>query len=242
VLPTAGRTFLKLVRSIPEATCEIQALRCYDGRGAVRLIDYNETDRHLLLERLVPGTPLAECEDDEAATRIAAGVMRTLWRPLSEGHGFPTAASWAEGLQKLRAQFGGATGPFPAKLVSMAECLFQELIASSEAPVILHGDLHHFNILSAEREPWLAIDPKGVVGEPAYDVGALLRNPHPDRFTDPKVQRRRIDILCEELRLDRRRVIGWGIAQAVLAAWWSFEDSGEIWTAALECAAVLAEL
>jgi streptomycin 6-kinase len=72
----------------------------------------------------------------------------------------------------------------------MAESLFRELIASSESPVLLHGDLHHFNILSARRQPWLAIDPKGVAGEPAYEPGALLRNPNPELCTDIEVQRR----------------------------------------------------
>ena len=116
---------------------------------------------------------------------------------------------------------------------------FRELLASSEPPVLLHGDLHHFNILSAGRRPWVAIDPKGLAGERAYEAGALLRNTDTRLSTDEGAQRRRIDILQDELPLDRDRMLGWGIAQAVLSAWWSYEDSGSGWESACACAEVL---
>jgi streptomycin 6-kinase len=108
--------------------------------------------------------------------------------------------------------------------------------------VLLHGDLHHFNILAAERQPWLAIDPKGVVGEPAYEIGALLRNPTDEVVFDPQVQARRIDLLTAELGLDRQRVIGWGIAQAVLSGWWSYEDHGHGWEPMMALAELLSSL
>ena len=86
---------------------------------------------------------------------------------------------------------------------------------------MLHGDLHHFNILRSDAHGWLAIDAKGVVGEPAYETGALLRNPMPAvlDLPDPaRVLRRRADALCEALDLDVARVYGWAYAQAVLSA------------------------
>ncbi|MFL6336534.1 MAG: aminoglycoside phosphotransferase family protein [Pyrinomonadaceae bacterium] len=176
----------------------------------------------LLLERLEPGTQLvALCEEeDEAATGAAAGVMKQLWRPAPAAHNFPTAADWGGGLRRLREHFGGGTGPFPRRLLEEAESLFAELLASSEAPVLTHGDLHHGNVLAAARTPWLAIDPKGLVAEPAYEVGALLRNPLPQllRWPDPvRVTERRIAQLSDELGFDRARVRGWGLAQAVLS-------------------------
>ena len=100
-------------------------------------------------------------------------------------------------------------------------------LASMDTPVLLHGDLHHWNILSAERHPWIAIDPKGVVGEPAYEVGALLRNKVDARPGGPSpsaIVRRRVDILSEELGIHRDRLLGWGLAQAILSAWWDIED------------------
>ena len=92
-----------------------------------------------------------------------------------------------------------------------------------------HGDLHHENILRAERGQWLAIDPKGVLGEPAYEAGALLRNPIYSMMEWPDlaaIQSRRLDILAEELGIARRRLQDWAVAQAVLSAWWSYEDEG----------------
>ena len=128
-------------------------------------------------------------------------------------------------------------------LVEEAEGLFAELLASQAAPVLLHGDLHHDNILSATRAPWLAIDPKGVIGEPAYEVGALLRNWQPTLFAmaDPaRATARRVDQLAEALGIDRACIRGWGLAQAVLSAWWTIEDSGYGWEPTIACADLLA--
>ncbi|HJY08493.1 MAG TPA: aminoglycoside phosphotransferase family protein, partial [Bryobacteraceae bacterium] len=195
----------------------------------------------LLMERVLPGEMLASIDDDEKATRIAARVMRQLWRPLPPENPFPSVAQWVDGLKDLRVRFGGGTGPFPSSLVAMAESLFAELLSSSESPVLLHGDLHHFNILSSDGGDWLAIDPKGVSGERAYEAGALLRNPSRAVFTNSRTQRKRVKILVEELGLDEDRILAWSISQAVLSAWWSFEDSSDDWQAALACAEVLAE-
>jgi streptomycin 6-kinase len=143
----------------------------------------------------------------------------------------------------MRAHFGGRTGPFPRALVEEAESLLAELLAAQAAPVLLHGDLHHDNILSAERAPWLAIDPKGVIGEPAYEVGALLRNWQPTLFAMPhpgRVTARRVDQLAEMLGIDRYRIRGWGLAQAVLSAWWTIEDGGDDWAPTIACAELLA--
>jgi len=194
---------------------------------------------------LEPGTPLtALCEtDDAAATSAASSVMRKLWRTPHAGHAFPTVADWGEGFRRLRGRFGGGTGPFPRALVEEAETLFRELLESSAEPVLLHGDLHHGNVLAAAREPWLAIDPKGLVGEPAYEVGALLRNPLPQLFDWPRpvrVAERRIAQLSEELGFDRERVRGWGLAQAVLSGWWTFEDTGAGGGAGVAVAEILA--
>ena len=98
----------------------------------------------------------------------------------------------------------------PARLVEEAEALLAWLVPSQTGPVLLHGDLHHGNVLSARRRPWLAIDPKGVVGERAFDAGALLYNPR--------------------------------LSRSVLAAYWSWEDGGEMWEEALAFAEMLAAI
>jgi len=229
----------------PELATEIEALRLFDGHGIVRLLEADCDQGALLLERLKPGTPLSSLTDDELATSIAIQVMGQLWKLVPSEHSFPTAAEWAAGLKRLRERFEGGTGPFPVRLVEGAETLFGELIGSMGEEVLLHGDLHHQNILAAERQPWLALDPKGVVGEPAYEVGALLRNPMPQLLAKPRPERilaRRVDQLAEGLGFERARVVGWGLAQAVLAAWWSFEDHGRGWEPCIACAEILAGL
>ncbi|HEX7317035.1 MAG TPA: aminoglycoside phosphotransferase family protein [Pyrinomonadaceae bacterium] len=225
---------------------EIEALLAFDGRGAARLVDSDAALGALLLERLEPGTQLvALCEDDDgAATDAAASVMRSLRRTtLREPHSFPTAADWGRGFEKCRALFGGGTGPFPRRLFEEAESLYAELLDTSAPRTLLHGDLHHGNILAAGREPWLAIDPQGVVAEPAYEVGALLRNPLPQllRWPDPvRVTERRIAQLSDELGFERARVRGWGLAQAVLSEWWTIEDGGELGETSLAAAKIIA--
>jgi streptomycin 6-kinase len=233
---------LKVCAGGPEFNSEIEALQAWSGGAAVQLLNYNVELGALLLERLLPGQTLATLDDDENATRIAAQLMRDLWLPLPTNVSFSTTADWAGGLQRLKTRFDGGTGPFPRALVETAESLFRELLASSEPPMLLHGDLHHFNMLSAGRRPWVAIDPKGLAGEPAYEVGALLRNPDVRLSTDAQVQRRRLDVLHDELGFDRDRMLGWGVAQAVLSAWWSYEDGGSNWESACACAEVLKRL
>lgn len=228
-----------------ELTTEIAALRLYDGRGCVHLLDADLEAGVLLLERLSPGEMLTIVTDDDEATRLAALAMQTLWRPLPAAHNFPSVADWAAGLAELREAFGGGTGPFDRKLVDTAVSLFTDLLTASGEPVLLHGDLHHYNILSA-GDGWRVIDPKGVAGEPAYEVGALLRNPF-TLFAEPDVKRmtaRRLDILVETLDMDRERLRQWSLAQAVLSAWWSYEDGGDPadWETTMRLAAVLAEL
>ncbi len=245
VLADGRDAVLKVGYPSHELMCEMEALRLYDGRGIVQLLRADREQGAMLLERLKPGTPLATVEDDQEATSIAAEVMRQLWRPVPDQHPFPTVAKWAAGLGRLREHFGGTTGPLPKSLVEQAETLFTELIASMDEVVLLHGDLHHENIIAAERQPWLALDPKGLVGEPAYEVGALLRNQLPEPFTQPEASRilaRRIDQLAEELGLGRERLVGWGLAQAVLSAWWSIEDHGYGWEPAISVAEALASI
>jgi streptomycin 6-kinase len=186
-----------------------------------------------MVERLEPGTPLSylvgpDGAKDDETTLIAAEVMPQLWRPLEPGHPFQTVEYLAKGLGRLRQTFNGGAGPFPAHLVTAAEALYAELMPSQGPRVLLHGDLHHENILLGQHG-WLAIDPQGFAGEAEYEVGALLRNPTPQVATWPDLPRRmarRLDLLSERLGFDRQRLWGWALAQAVLSLWWDYEDHG----------------
>jgi streptomycin 6-kinase len=236
---------LKLSPPNDEFQSEMDALRHYGVEGCVELLEADAAAGIMLMERVLPGTPLHELPDDEEATRIAAEVMRKLWRPLPPDHNFPTVAKWAKGLQRLRADNHGGTGPLPAHLVERAEESYRDLLASAPSPVLLHGDLHHGNILAATRAPYLAIDPKGVAGEPAYEVGPLLLNPWPGLSQVPnlaQVQARRLAILAERLQLDRERLRACAFAHAVLSAAWSVEDHGDGWQHAIAIAEILLQL
>ena len=228
----------------PEFERQIEALRLYHGEGCIRLLEADKARGVMLLERVAPGTPLSELPDDEEATRIAARIMRQLWRPLPPDNPFRPIEEWFEGLHTLRAMFEGGTGPLPTPIVEEAESWVRDLFASPTARVLLHGDLHHYNILKAEREPWLMIDPKGMTGDPAYEIGMFLLNPFDllERPNPSDLLARRIAIFAEELGFERERLRGWGIAHAVLSAWWSVEDHGEGWEGAIACAQYLSAM
>jgi streptomycin 6-kinase len=243
--PEGEQWVLKAGVPNPELEREIDALEWYDGHGMVRLVDGDADEGVMLLDRVLPGTPLRTLDDDEAATRIAAQVMQSYWRPPPDQLRFPSVRRWAAGLGELRAFYGGGTGPLPEPLVTQAEWLFTELANSMAPPVLLHGDLHHDNILGAGGGRWLALDPKGFVGEPACEIAAFLRNP-PGRLqsvANPKeVLARRVAVFEEMLGVDRNRIVGWGIAVSVLCAWWSLQDHGSGYEGALACAGWLTEL
>ena len=227
-----------------ELFSEMDALRLFNGKGIGRLLEHDRDSGAMLLERLMPGETLRSIsvENDEKATSIAAQVMSKLWAPAPDDHPFPTVETWTLGMKRMRDHYDGGTGPLPVAIVEKAEALFDELIGSMGEHVLLHGDLHHENILTSERDGWLAIDPKGVVGEREYEVGALLRNPMPDFVNRPdaaKITARRIDQLADELGFDRKRLAGWGLAQAVLSAWWSAEDHGRGWEYAIRIAELI---
>jgi len=231
---------LKLGVPNRELNTECEALRLYDGQGCAQLLAADLDQGALLIERVQPGRMLAELEDDEQATSILAEIMQQLWRPLPEDHPFPRVTDWGNALLRLRAAFNGGTGPFPEQLVDFALQTYAEMRVTPSSPVLLHGDLHHYNILSAQRQPWLAIDPKGLAGEPGYDVGQMLLNPLDE---DPRHHcsriPRRIDQLSSELGLDRQRLIQLGITHTMLSAWWSYEDHGEGWESGVMAAETL---
>jgi streptomycin 6-kinase len=237
---------LKINSPTHEFAQSVEALRLFSGPGMVRLLEVDDEYEAVLLERLLPGSTLAQLvpEKDEQATSVLASVMRQLWRSVPVEHTFPTVEDWGKGLLRLREHYAGGYGPFPPRLVNKATALFTELSVPSGTPMLLHGDLHHENVLRSEQE-WCAIDPKGVVGDPGYEVGAIFYNPLPLVFTLPdlpKILARRVDQLAEELEMERERIRGWGLAQCVLSSWWSVEDNQKLPYGVLACAEILSNL
>jgi len=231
---------LKMSPPSDELTREAVALRLYDGDGICRLVRADVNVGALLLERLEPGHTLWNTEDDEAATRTVAALMKRLWRTVPNLEDFRTLDSWLRALYAYHRH--GRGGPLPHDLVDRAVHFYEELRGAE--PVLLHADLHHGNILTSDREPYLAIDPKGIVGPRGYDVGPFLMNPTPDLSRRPDLERileRRVADLSEMLALSTQEVAAWGVVHAVLSACWSLESHGGGWESALAVARVLAK-
>ena len=211
-----------------ELTGEINTLRLYNGQGACRLLEADADKGLLLLERLHPGRMLATLKDDDQATGIAADVMKKIHRPVTEQGDFIGLRGWFDKLKNVRILFGGGSGPFPEKTFAIAEGLIRDLFAENRPQVLLHGDFHHFNILSSGRG-WLVIDPKGVAGPAEYEAGPLLTNPNNIMLEESQAIRRtqrRIAILAEQLGFERQRLRAWAICHSVLSSYWDLAEDG----------------
>ena len=213
----AGDVVIKVQLRDRESEHESDALRAWRGRGAVRLLAADEERHALLLERCRPGTPLSELPQDDALGAFV-GLLPRLWRP--EG-GTPfrpladEAAWWAESLPRHWQEWGR---PFERRLLDAALDALRELAPTQGEQMLVHQDLHADNVLRAEREPWLAIDPKPLVGEREFGLAPIVRS-----FELGGARRdvlHRLDRLTRELELDRERARGWALAQTLA---WSFD-------------------
>jgi streptomycin 6-kinase len=238
--PHSQSVVLKIGVPDKELTGEMAALRLFNGEGAVRLMDCDEKKGFLLLERLQPGIMLSTLEDDEEATHIAADVMLKIQSPAPQDGVFIKLSDWFDGFKRLRKHFDGGTGPFNKTLVERAERSIKDFFAEDYVPALMHGDFHHYNILLSERG-WVVIDPKGVIGPAGYEVGPFLLNPWEEPLNEGRFRvraKKRIDILSEHLGWERERIREWGIAHAVLSAWWGIEDDTG-WEYSMACAQML---
>jgi streptomycin 6-kinase len=219
----------------PESEHEPDALASWNGAGAIRLLARDDERRALLVERCVPGTPLWEVEEDEA-NEIAASVLSQLWKPRPAGEPRALADEAVRWAESLPATWEEAGRPFELALLDEAVEFLRTAPAPEDA-ALLHQDLHGGNVLRSDRG-WLAIDPKPLVGERAFDVASLLRDRRAELANDPDAAgriRRRLDFYSDRLGLDRERVRGWGIAHALA---WGFQG-GRPLAGHIECARLL---
>ena len=222
------RAILKLGLPHMEAEHEIPALRFWNGDPTAYLLAADDDLNALLLERCEPGTPLRDLPESEQ-DGVVAGLLRRLWRMPPEPHPFrPLAMMTAQWATETRAD--AARWP-DAGLVEEGLRLFEELPRTSRHAVLLATDLHAGNILRAQREPWLVIDPKPFVGDPAYDATQHLLNCAGRLRADPEATIRRFADLLE---VDAERVRLWLFARAAA-------ESRDVWDDdALALARVLA--
>ncbi|MBL3285281.1 Aminoglycoside/hydroxyurea antibiotic resistance kinase family protein [Rickettsiales endosymbiont of Paramecium tredecaurelia] len=201
---------------------EAFALKCFTGCGAVTVL--SEDDGMLLLERAVPGTSLQDYfpTKKKESIEIAFGVIKKLHQAnITTTHNFPHIKDWLAALDE--------EWNIPNDYLQKARQLRDELLQTSKPDVLLHGDLHHDNILQ-NGEDWLVIDPKGVIGEPAYEVAAFIRNPIPELLNHadaPNIIHNRVTRFAELLGIPAKRIHDWCFVQAVLAWVWALEDDCE---------------
>ncbi|WP_269859487.1 aminoglycoside phosphotransferase family protein [Streptomyces sp. RPT161] len=225
---------LKLGLVTAETAEEHAALAHWDGLGAVRLLRADAERGVLLLERLHGDISLRSLPDAKAMLE-AAGVLRRLWVPAA-GHPFTSVAEHTAGLAgKLRERAERPWAADARPLVDEALELRDRLLADPPEPVLLHGDFHHGNVLAADRLPWLAIDPKPLVGDPGYDLAWLVRDRLDTLAAAPAARsaaRRRLGKLAEALDVDRDRLRDWSFFRAVEAGVWSLSvgdrEGGEL--------------
>jgi len=217
------RVVLKLIKGVHDEMHSGEVLRAFGGDGAVHV--FESEPGAVLVERLDPGDELVNlvrCNADDAATEVLAQVIETLANHEAPKE-CPTVSDWGRGFERY---VRSGDPQIPHGLIHEAWDVYQELALSQRTTMLLHGDLQHYNILFDNNRGWTAIDPKGVVGELEYEVGALLRNPieQPQLFTDPATIERRLEILTRLLPLDHSRTLRWSFAQSVLSAIWDVED------------------
>ncbi|MDQ0887068.1 streptomycin 6-kinase [Paenibacillus sp. V4I9] len=217
---------IKLVIPGDEFVSEVDALTLFNGNGIVKIIDVDIAKGILILERLIPGQTLASLESEDEAAHIASQVMKKLWIPApSNSSSIPTTMHMEEKLINIYKRNIEGHGPITKDILHEAVDTYRSMNAMPDKPFLLHGDLHHYNILMAAREPWLAIDPKGLIGDREYDVIQYLLNKLPNGDSTHVIEKR-IDIFVKELNLDKKRMLSWGFAHSVLATCWTVQEDG----------------
>src|SRR3989338_417308 len=223
-----------------EVKTEMDALRAFEGNHCVRLLAADKALSAMLLERIWPGTLLKELQktDDAKATQIAAEIIRDTPVPVPSTLKFPTIAKWAEILSpQERKQFEGS--PLTERMIDRAWSLFHELQKTSKEGKLLHGDIHHENILFDEKRGWLAVDPKGIIGEPAFNAARFLRNTN---FENQLRLEERIEIVASVLQEEKLRLTAWAYIDRIFSTSWSIQSKSDTWKESMKCAEELTAL
>lgn len=196
-------------------------MQWWDGDAAAHVLACDGDA--LLLERARNNTTLLEMaldgKDDEASRimcRVAAQLHAPRNKPLPP---LVPLTQWFQALEPAAAKYGG--------IFSYSAGVARDLLARPQNTVVLHGDIHHGNILDFGTRGWLAIDPKGLAGERGFDYANIFCNPELDTATVPARFLRQLEIVVANSGLERQRLLQWIVAYAGLSAAWFFEDGME---------------
>lgn len=219
---------LKIIKEEGDEQNSCAALQHYSGQGAVKVFDY--ADDAFVMQRATGKTltMFRSEQGDAEATRVICDVLQQLHgaeRPAAEIH-LPNLNILGLGFAAMRSIDQHV---LPLPMLDFAEALFNKLVGSTSRECVLHGDLHHENLLFDECDGWLAIDPKGFVGDPIYDCAAFFKNPLADEgVSDKACVHSRANILQEQLGYPRERILQWAFVHCVLSVVWSLQDNSAI--------------
>ena len=210
VLETGDPAVLKVTWPHPEAAPEALALQTWNGHGAVRLVRADPARFALLLERL-DTRDLTDVPIDDACA-VIGDLLATLRKPPH-----PRVPRLTDYAGRQAQELHAAPPVIPRRYLDQAAALARELVARPPSEErLLHTDLHYANVLAAERGPWLAIDPKPMAGDPAFEVAPALWNRADELGTGSQVRwslRRRLEIICDRGGLDEGRARAWTIVR-----------------------------
>jgi streptomycin 6-kinase len=220
----ADPVVLKLSKANGDEADSGAVAAAFAGHGMVRVLEHQRGAA--LLERLLPGTPLTDVavsDNDEQATEALGEVVSAMRATNPPVEGYATAEHWELGFERY---LQSGDSQIPHELVRDAQALYRRLCSTQRDVRLLHGDLQHYNVLLDDARGWVAIDPKGVVGEIELELSASLRNPHeiPELYSNAAVVERRVRQLASALLVNESRVLEWAYAAGVLSAIWSVED------------------
>ncbi|MFI6104235.1 aminoglycoside phosphotransferase family protein [Streptomyces sp. NPDC051310] len=220
------RAVLRLQMPREETAAALIGLRTWNGEGMVRLLDHDPETSTMLLERLDPARTLASIEDDDVAMGILAELQARLVR-VPAPPGLRSLGDIAtEMLEQVHEAVAALADPADRQLLRGWASAVSELVGEP-GERILHWDLHYDNVLAAQREPWLAIDPEPLAGDPGFDLWPALDSRWDDLVAQGgalRVVRRRFDLLTEVLGLDRARATGWTLGRLLQNSLWDIGD------------------
>lgn len=240
-LQSGQKAVLKVGCPTPEWQANLNALTAFSHKQIAGVLGMDMEHGAVLLLKMSPGMPLTDLAEyqDEHATHIASDIIRDLPVDVPADVDFPTVRDWSDTITRAK-----QTGvPFSMELLDTAKHFLEELEATKNEDKLLHGDLHHDNILQDEDD-WRVINPVGVIADPTYEAARFIHSPRDllDTNYPETIMRTRVDIFATLLQEDRGRLIKWAYFDCVLTACLSVEEQNRKWQDRIECAQMLREM
>lgn len=215
-----GRAAILKLPTVDDERQAGQLMHWWQGQGAADVYAFDQASGAIVLERLSSEPSLKQMalngRDDEAMRILCQAAVKLHSKPAQNLPPLFTLERWFRTLAPMAARYGG--------MLSYGASIAERLLADQRDVVVLHGDLHHENLLWSEQRGWLLIDPKGLYGERTFDYINLLRNPQFELAGQPARFAHQTWLISQEAGLDRRRFLEWTVAFACLSAAWYHES------------------